>query len=238
MPALQNINGGTLHEGVAYLATNGGKVRGIFAVDITTGESTAVVNNYRGRHLNSPNDLVFDSAGNIWFTDPDYGHLAKWDDVLPPQLPTAIYRFNPRTGALHAASNSVVMKPNGLAFSPDEKTLYVADSSTSHAAIHGQRGVFAFDVTPGGLLSNPTLVHLLEGGSPDGLRVTEHGLLLIAGYAGIHVVAPQTGTFLGIINMPDDVIYNIEPAGRRGVWLATGKKHIYKVTIQELPVAK
>ncbi|KAF2161480.1 hypothetical protein M409DRAFT_28209 [Zasmidium cellare ATCC 36951] len=235
-PPLQNVNGGTYHRGKVYVATNGGTVRGVFELNVTTGRTEAIVNNYRGRHLNSPNDLIFDSRSNMYFTDPTYGLAQNWPGVQAPELPNAIYRFHPHTKALQALSNSAVMMPNGLALSADEKTLYVADSNSSSLELSSQRAVFAFDIRQGGLLDSPRLIYQVESGWPDGLRVTVSGLLVIAIAGGADCVDPNTGALVGRINTPDDIIFNLEPARGKGFWLLTGKKHIYKATIKEGPV--
>lgn len=169
-PPLSNINGATYHNGKVYVCTNGSPVRGIYSVDINTGATTAVVNNYRGRRLNSPNDVIFDSQGNMWFTDPNYGWWSEFDGVDEPELPQSIYFFNMTSKALQAVSNDVVHVPNGLAFSPNEKKLYVADSATLQGRplgdvdLSGLRNVVAFDVAEYPLLSNPRLVHETEVG--------------------------------------------------------------------------
>ena len=230
------MNGGTYHRGDVYVATNGGHARGIYKVNVTSGKAEALVNNYRGRHLNSPNDLIFDSRSNLYFTDPTYGYDQGWPKVQSPELPNAIYRFDPRTKALTTLSNSAVLMPNGLALSADEETLYVADSSSSSMEPASQRAIFAFDIREGGLLDAPRLVYQVESGWPDGLRVTKSGLLIVGVYGGADIVDPKTGTLLGKINAPDDIIFNLEPARGNGVWLLTGKKHIYKVTISETAV--
>lgn len=235
-PPLANVNGGTYHRGSVYVATNGGPVRGIFEVNVTTGRAETIVNNYRGRHLNSPNDLIFDSRSNLYFTDPTYGYDQSWPNVQPPELPNAIYRYDPRTKALQALSNSAILMPNGLALSADEKTLYVADSSSSSMELASQRAVFAFDIRQGDLLDSPRLVYQVESGWPDGLRVTESGLLIVGVAGGADIVDPNTGMLLGKINTPDDIVFNLEPARGKGVWLLTGKKNIYKVTMKEGPV--
>lgn len=172
----------------------------------------------------------------MYFTDPTYGLAQNWPGVKAPELPNAIYRFNPRTKALQALSNSALMMPNGLALSADEKTLYVADSNSSRLELSSQRAVFAFDIRQGGLLDSPRLIYQVESGWPDGLRVTESGLLVIAIAGGADFVDPNTGALVGRINTPDDIIFNLEPARGKGVWLLTGKKHIYKATIKEGPV--
>ncbi|TKA63351.1 hypothetical protein B0A55_10078 [Friedmanniomyces simplex] len=233
-PALEHVNGGTSHNGEIYLATNGGHARGLYKLNATSGHAEAILNNYHGRHLNSPNDLIFDSASNILFTDPPYG-WHNWPGVAAPELPNAIYHFNPQTGGLRALSNSVVQTPNGLALSPDESVLYVADSNSSlysGAHLTSVRNVWAFDYR-GGMLRHPRLVYQVESGWPDGLRVTREGLLMVAVAGGVDVVDPANGLLLGKINTPGDIIFNVEPVRGKsgGVWILTGKRHIYKVTI-------
>lgn len=234
-PALSNINGGTLaSDGLVYLATNGGPVRGIYALNLTTNSVEPIVNNFRGRHFNSPNDLILDAAGNLYFTDPTYGIENGWKDVQPQELPRAIYRMNAKTKAVVALSVGIVGRPNGLALSPDERKLYVADSNASMNALSSERGVWAFDVPRrGGPLENPRLLYLRESGTPDGVRTTKTGLVVIAGYGGVEFVDPVTGFVLGRINAPDDVIYNVQAAKGKGAWLLTGRDHIYKASIVE-----
>jgi gluconolactonase len=84
-----------------------------------------VVSNYHGRWFNSINDVVVHSDGSIWFTDPSYGF--EQDIRLRPQLPNQIYRYDPADGDIRAVADGMG-KPNGLCFSPDEKTLYVTDT--------------------------------------------------------------------------------------------------------------
>ncbi|KAK4950232.1 hypothetical protein LTR10_011211 [Elasticomyces elasticus] len=233
IPPLEHVNGGTYHNGYAYLATNGGSTRGLFRVNVTSGHAECILNNYRGRHLNSPNDLIFDSNSNILFTDPPYG-WHNWG-VEDPELPNAVYQFNMQTGASRALTNSVVLTPNGLALSPDESILYVADSNSSlNSASHlgSARNVWAFDYSRS-MLSNPRLIYQVESGWPDGLRVTRGGLLMVAVAGGVDVVDPSNGFLLGKINTPGDIIFNLEPVRGKGdgVWLLTGKRHIYKVMI-------
>lgn len=235
-PPLNNVNGATYHDGAVYLTTNGGLVRGLYRLNVTTGKAETILNNYRGRRFNSPNDLIFDSRGNILFTDPTYGWY-KWPGVQTPELPNAVYQFNPSTGAVTTLSNTVVAMPNGLALSRDESTLYVADSAstpTSGGGLNHPRNVWAFDYK-GSSLSNPRVVYAAESGWPDGIRVTSGGYLMVAVAGGVDVVDPSSGAYLGKINTPDDIIFNLQAAGGReaGVWLLTGLKHIYKVTISE-----
>lgn len=211
-------------------------MRGLYRLNVTTGNTEAILNNYRGRRFNSPNDLIFDSDGNILFTDPTYGWY-KWPGVQTPELPKAVYHFNPKTGAVITLSNTVVGMPNGLALSRDESTLYVADSAStpiSGGDLSSQRNVWAFDYR-GMVLSNPRVIYQAGSGWPDGIRVTADGYLMIAVAGGVDVVDPSSGLYLGKINTPDDIIFNLQAATGKsnGVWLLTGLKHIYRVTMSE-----
>lgn len=223
-----------------YLTTNGGSARGIFSVDPSDGTAVPIVNNFRGRHLNSPNDLIFDSDSNIWFTDPPYGWCQGFPGVQPPELPGGVYFLNMKSKALVAVSNSVVTTPNGLAFSPDGSTFYVADSNStsgkpmSHYAA-SLRNVWAFDVK-GSILSNPRMIYQTEAGWPDGLQVTRNGYVMVAALGGVDIIDPTSGLLLGKINTPDDIIFNLERGPRRGdygMWLLTGQNYIYKIIMKE-----
>jgi sugar lactone lactonase YvrE len=236
-PPLWNINGGTYHKGRVYVVTNGSPTRAIYTIDPLTGATLPVLNNFRGSHLNSPNDIIIDSESNIWFTDPAYGWYSAWPGVGPPELPNSIYFFNSTSRALICASNNVVLTPNGLALSADEKTLYVSDSNTTAgrpAQTHASsiRNIWAFDVN-GALLSNPRLIYETETGWPDGLRVTRNGFLMIAVVGGVDVVDPRNGMLVGKINTRGDVVYNLESIPGTGMWILTGRDGIYKVGLKE-----
>ena len=103
----------------------------ISRVDPRTGAKSVVVDNWGGLPLNSPNDVVVRSDGTIWFTDPSYGHLHGFRPE--PQAGDYVYRWDPRTGMLTVVADDFV-KPNGLAFSPDESSLYVTDSGANQEA--------------------------------------------------------------------------------------------------------
>jgi gluconolactonase len=100
-------------------------------------KTQTIISNYHGRWFNSVNDVVIHSDGSIWFTDPIYGYE---QDIRPrPQLPMQVYRYDPATGDVRAVADCI-QKPNGLCFSPDEKTVYITDTY----AVHGN-GVFEAD---------------------------------------------------------------------------------------------
>lgn len=247
---MTNVNGGTRHGDRIYFTTNGSPTPGVWNCSLPTTRDQSgdddgaevircmpVVNNYRLVHFNSPNDLIFTSNQHILFTDPTYGWAQFWPGVGPPELPTAIYHFNTTSRALIPLSSHEIAEPNGLALSRDEKTLYVADSNSTSGRPpvfwpRSVRNVYAFDFDVGvPRLSNPRLVHVVDTGSPDGLRVTQRGLLLVAGKGSVDVVdVDRGGVLLGKINVGDDVVYNLESVGSDGVWMLTGNKAVYKVS--------
>ncbi|KAK5948926.1 hypothetical protein OHC33_010012 [Knufia fluminis] len=256
-PPLHNVNGATHYDSRLYLTTNGSPTPAVWNCSLPTkpGQTSAtdetitcsmVVNNYRLAHLNSPNDLIFTSQGNIFFTDPAYGWAQSWPGVGPPELPTAIYFFHTGSKKLLVLSNNEVLHPNGLALSADEKTLYIAESNSTSGQPIGVwddsvRNVYAFDFDEDTRrLGNKRLVHVVERGWPDGLRLSNlrngRELLLVAGMGGVDVVDTTdggAGVLLGKFNVGDDIVFNLEPVGKTGVWLLTGKKGVYKVTIAE-----
>lgn len=149
---------------------------------------------YDFKRLNSPNDLVVKSDGTIYFTDPPYG-LPRMSEGKEQPV-NGVYRLA-RTGEVTLLTTDFTM-PNGLAFSPDEKTLYVDDT---------ERGVIrAYDVQPDGTLARGRELAKLraEGkrGAPDGMKVDANGNIFCTGPGGIWVLAP-TGTVLGVIETPE-----------------------------------
>ena len=136
------------------------------------GTITTLIDRFEGKRLNSPNDVVVKSDGSIWFTDPPFGLLSDYEGERAAQeLTPSVYRLDPASGAVTVVDKEVP-GPNGLAFSPDEKTLYVVASRAS------PREIVAFDVVDGVRLGNPrTLINAGPEGTPDGFRVDEDGNL-------------------------------------------------------------
>ena len=137
------------------------------------GSHTVLADSYNGKKLNSPNDIVVSSDGSVWFTDPIFGILGYYEGhKAESENKPAVYRLDPH-GKLHMMADDVA-GPNGLAFSPDEKLLYVV---ASRAEPH--RTIVAFDVQDGGkkLGKSRVLIDAGPGGSPDGFRVDIHGNL-------------------------------------------------------------
>ena len=137
------------------------------------GSITVIADRYDGKPLNSPNDIVCKSDGSVWFTDPPFGILGFYEGhVEKPELPTNVYRWDPKTQKLAVVAGDV-NRPNGLAFSPDEKRLYIIEAGAT------PRVVKVYDVVDGGArLSNGKVFLTAEpGGTPDGFRVDVDGNL-------------------------------------------------------------
>ena len=211
-PPVLGINGGTYHNGLIYWAVSGSKPingtfeePGIVALNITSHEVFTVLNNYYGTYFNSPNDLIFDANGDLFFTDALYG----WQTNITTQAPaleTAIYRFCLSTGVVSIIDNGLV-EPNGIAFSLDQKTLYVGDSGAIYSSIYGPpdapvitpipynatqpRTVYAYDVrdSPVGKYAiNRRPFWVTQESIPDGLKVAANGYVLVAAGKGYVVI--------------------------------------------------
>jgi gluconolactonase len=173
------------------------------------GKTTVLADAYQGKRLNSPNDIVCQSDGSLWFTDPPFGIGGSWEgEEAPAELPHSVYRITP-AGVLELASTEL-NGPNGLAFSPDEKHLYIVESrATPH------RIVWQYDVDRAGKLSNKTrLIEANDGGTLDGIKVDADGNLwcgwgstgLQGGTSealdGVKVFSPE-GKPIGFIRLPE-----------------------------------
>jgi gluconolactonase len=166
------------------------------------GARAGLVDRYRGKRLNSPNDIVVKSDGTIWFTDPPYGIVLPEEGTPAPQEQPGcfVFRFDPETGELSVATDAVI-QPNGLAFSPDESLLYVSDTSGSLDP-DANHHIVVLDVVDGHRLERPRVFKVVEPGFADGLRVDEHGNVWSSAGDGIHVISPE-GTDLARIHVPE-----------------------------------
>ncbi|UOE45747.1 SMP-30/gluconolactonase/LRE family protein [Agromyces larvae] len=165
------------------------------------GTRTVLADSYDGHRLNSPNDVVVSSDGAVWFSDPAFGILGDYEGFrAESELPTHLYRVAP-DGSLDAVAD--LAYPNGLAFSPDERTLYVVESRS-----RPRRRIVAFDVDlEAGRLSGQRVFVDAGDGIPDGLRLDEDGNLWCGwsggeGLDGVRVFAPD-GTLIGAIDLPE-----------------------------------
>jgi gluconolactonase len=169
------------------------------------GRVTQIVTHVDGRRLNSPNDVIVKSDGSIWFSDPTYGIDIDYEGAEAPAEIGAchLYRFDPATGETRAVITDRE-KPNGLAFSPDERILYVTDTGSTH--IDGYPvTITAYDVAPdGSSVANPRTFATMDGGLYDGLRIDENGNVWTSAVDGVRCYAPD-GTHLGTILVPEMV---------------------------------
>ena len=163
-----------------------------------------LVDNYRGKKLNSPNDVVVKSDGTIWFTDPPYGILSNHEGYQADSELEACYvfRLDPESGELTIVADDFD-KPNGLAFSPDESLLYIADTGASHDP-DGPHHIRVFDVVDGKSLANGRLFADVEPGLADGFRLDVNGYVFTSSLDSIQVYAPE-GTRLGKIMVPEKI---------------------------------
>jgi gluconolactonase len=216
-------------DGWAYVCLQGG--RKVVRLDDQMHESV-VVDSYRGKKLNSPNDVVFARDGSIWFTDPPYG-LKDMDKSPDKELPfNAVFRYD--HGRLTPEITDLTT-PNGIGFSPDGKILYVSNSGP-------KMYVKAYDVAPGGKLSGGRILisypdRAAGPGIPDGLKVDMAGNLWTTGPGGIRIVTPQ-GKVLGQIKLPE-VAANLGFAGDGHTLYITASTSIYRLHVKtpgEIPL--
>lgn len=164
------------------------------------GGRQVIVEAFEGKHLNSPNDLVVRQAdGMLFFTDPPYGLRSAWQGVQrTDELGfSGVYAFDETSGRM-ALIDDALARPNGIAFSPDEATLYVSDSATQK--------LWAYTITSEGSASEKRLVIDLtdkdKPGSVDGIRVDRRGLVFMTCPGGICVVQPSNGRLLERVETP------------------------------------
>ena len=169
------------------------------------GSITVLADSYNGKKLNSPNDVVVKSDHSVWFTDPTFGILGYYEGHKDESENTpAVYRLDATTGKL-AMMTDEVPGPNGLAFSPDEKKLYVVGSRAEP-----RRTIMVYDVTDNGtrLANGKVFIDAGPGGSPDGFRVDVDGNLWCgwgmgsAELDGVRIFDPE-GKPIGHIELPE-----------------------------------
>jgi gluconolactonase len=168
------------------------------------GSVTVLADRYEGRRFNSPNDVVVDRTGAIWFTDPSYGIDSDYegDAALGEMGGCHVYRLGADGKVARVADGFV--QPNGLAFSPDERTLYIADTGATHRS-DGPRHIRRFRVSDDGAsLSGGEVFAECEDGLFDGFRVDTRGHLWTSAGDGVHCYAPD-GSLIGKIKLPEAV---------------------------------
>jgi gluconolactonase len=172
------------------------------------GSRTVLADRYQGKKLNSPNDAVVKSDGSIWFTDPSYGIDSNYEgDAAPSEVGASnVYRIDPAGGEATAVATDFV-KPNGLAFSTDEKQLYIVDTGASHVK-NGPRHMRVAEVSADGRSLGPAkLFATCTVGMFDGFRLDTKGHVWTSAGDGVHVYAAD-GALIGKIKVPE-VVANV-----------------------------
>ena len=177
------------------------------------GSVTTLASHVDGKRLNSPNDVVVKSDGTIWFTDPTYGIDGDYEGRgAASEIGGAhVYRLDPASGEVRAVATDFVM-PNGLAFSPDERLLYIADTGATHVE-DGPRHIRVFAVGEDGALSGGELFAESSCGLFDGFRVDVDGNLWTSAGDGVHCLTPE-GELIGKI-LTGETVANVEFGGPR-----------------------
>lgn len=167
------------------------------------GRIVTLADRHADKRLNAPNDVAVRRDGTIWFTDPLYGISTDYEGgIQASEQPPALYRLDPATGDLRVMASDFE-GPNGLAFSPDQSRLYVAETGDQRRD-HPRQLIRVFDVAPDGTLSGGEAFHRIEPGYCDGMAVDEDGNIWSSAGDGVHCLSPA-GDLLGKIRTPGRV---------------------------------
>lgn len=193
------------------------------------GSLTVLADAYQGKRFNSPNDVVVKSDGSVWFTDPDYGILSDYEGLrAESELACNVYRIDP-SGDVSLVADDFV-KPNGLAFSPDEKHLYIADTGASHVT-DGPRHIRRFDVSSDGRsLGNSSVFAVCQAGLFDGFRVDTEGRIWSSTGEGVHCFSPE-GQLIGRVRIPEGVANVTFGGAKRNRLFICGTTSLYAVYV-------
>lgn len=194
------------------------------------GSLTVLADSYDGRRLNSPNDVVVRSDGSIWFTDPAYGIDSDYEGFAAPQEQDGdyVFRLDPESGALTVVADDF-QRPNGLAFSPDERVLYVADSGFTRFP-DGNRHIRRFEVQADGTLSSGTVLMTCGSGIYDGFRLDTEGRIWTSAGSTVECYTPD-GALLGRIRIPERVANLVFGGPKRNRMFIAATSSIYSVML-------
>jgi gluconolactonase len=220
-------------------AENGpGGRRRVVRTDMKTGKVEVLTERYDGKRYNSPNDVVVDPQGRIWFTDPYYAP----DRSVMEHEHEAVYRIDSDGKVTRVITQPAIGRPNGIAVTPDGKTLYVIDSN--YIRPDANRKIWGFDILPDGSVSKQRQVFDFgRGRGGDGVRLDVQGNLWVAAGIssprhanetadvppGVYVITPG-GELRGRIPIPEDVVTNLAFGGpdRKTLFVTAGKT-IFKI---------
>ena len=200
------------------------------------GSLTVLLDRFDGKRLNGPNDVVVDSDGAVWFTDPGYGILMSYEgERAEAELPTRVYRLDPVTGDATVVAEDLV-KPNGLCFSPDESRLYISDTGNSHDP-DGPGHIRVFEVVEGRKLRGGQVFADMSPGFADGMRTDRDGNLWSSvgwagpGTDGVHCLTPD-GELIGRIVLPEPCANLCFGGVKRNRLFMTGSQSLYSLFVE------
>ncbi|ASR39662.1 gluconolactonase [Prauserella marina] len=189
------------------------------------GSITVLADRWNGKRLNSPNDLVERSDGSIWFTDPSYGIDSDYEGHKAESEIGGchVYRVDQHTGEVAIVADDFT-RPNGLAFSVDERKLYIADTRAEPSHIR------VFDVVDGGRLVGGDIFATCDAGRFDGVRLDTEGRVWAAAHDGLHCFDPDS-TLLGKLRIPE-VVSNLTFGGpKRNELFITASSSLYSIRV-------
>jgi len=194
------------------------------------GSITVLADRWKGKRLNSPNDVVVKSDGSIWFTDPPYGILTDYEgNKGSSEIGRCnVYRIDPKSGAVDVVIDDMV-RPNGIAFDPDESRLYVADTGRSDGP-EGAPNIRVYDVAGGKRVKNGRLFVKLSPGVADGFRFDTDGNLWTSAGDGIHCYTPS-GDMIGKVRVPETVANLCFGGPKRNRLYITATTSLYAIYI-------
>ncbi len=198
------------------------------------GTVTVLAEDWQGKRLNSPNDVVVKSDGSVWFTDPPFGILGDYEGhKAEPELPQAVYRVDGQSGELSVVTADV-LGPNGLCFSPDERIVYIVES---RGVPH--RKILAYDVTENGreITNKRAFIDAGPGGTPDGMRCDIDGNLWCGWGMGSEaldgvLVFASDGAKIGRIALPERCANLCFGGPKRNRLFMTGSTSLYAVYVE------
>ena len=175
------------------------------------GSLTVLADKWQGKPLNAPNDIVVHPDGDIWFSDPGYGILGRYEGTSAPlEIKEAVYRIDGKSGAMEKVADDL-FKPNGLCFSPDYKKLYICDTGSTHYP-EAKNLIKVYEVADGKLRNGREFINMEMAGHgsglADGIRADVDGNIWTGagwvgpGYDGVHIFSPA-GQRIGMILLPE-----------------------------------
>lgn len=222
-----NSNGNTV-DGQGRLVTCEHLTRRITRTE-HDGSITILADSHKGKRFNSPNDIVVKSDGSIWFSDPPYGILFDYEGRAAESEIGAnhVYRIDPQSGGVEIIANDFD-KPNGLAFSPDEKYLYVADTGITHNA-NGPKHIRRFEINADGKSLGKSVVFAdCSAGLFDGFRMDQNGRIWTSAADGVHCYDPD-GTLIGKVLIPELVSNLCFGGAKRNRLFICGSTSLYSI---------